>query len=116
MTNSLILIGSFTLLEELSIKISSAPTYKGIGIADHALHQLREVHQDFVADEMSVSIVDILEVVDVKNHERDRAPAPVQLFLFAEEHAAESGTVETTRKRVFLAGLLVFALFYFESA
>ena len=65
---------------------------------------------------MTVSVVHVLEMVDVKNHERDRRPRTVQLFLFAEKHTAKASTVEAAGQRIFLAGLFVFALFDFESA
>ena len=39
----------------------------------------------------------------------------VEVLLFAQEHTAEAGAVETASKRVGTAGLLVFALLDFES-
>ena len=97
-------------------ELFAAPAHKGIRIANHALHKLCKVHKDFVANEMAVCIVHILEVVDVENHERHREAGPVELFLFAEENTAKASTVEAPGKRVFLTGLLVLALFDFESA
>ena len=65
---------------------------------------------------MTVGIVDILEVVDIENHERNRIALAVQFLLFAKEDSAKASTVETTGKRVFLAGTFVLALLDFEGA
>ena len=94
----------------------ATPTHQGVGITNLALDELREVHQDFVTHHVAVSIVHMLEVVNIQNHEGHRAIVLAQVFLFAHEHAAKASTVEATRKRVFLAGLFVFALLDFESA
>ena len=94
----------------------AAPTHKRIGIADLALDKLGEVHQDFVAHHVTVSIVHVLEVVDIQDHEGHGAVVLLQIFLFAHEHAAETGTVQAACQRVFLAGLFVFALLDLEGA
>ena len=65
---------------------------------------------------MTVSIVHVLEVVDIQDHEGDRAVVLAQVFLFAHQHAAKARTVKAARKRVLLAGLLVFALLDLEGA
>ena len=86
-------------------ELVAAVPHEQIAVANRIAQPAGHDLEHFVADQMTVGVVDALEVVEVDDHDRSQAPLTDGLLADLTDSGLEGAAVPETRERI-VAGLV----------